>query len=97
GVLRVYGQSRGLGENFTVIDRADAEDLLNDVRSELGLDMGDVRFPKKGTALSIYSRCVNAQEPVEAALRTHFTWCQDYPEQLKTLFRGYTERKQADN
>jgi DNA helicase-2/ATP-dependent DNA helicase PcrA len=95
-LLRLYGQSLGLGDNFTVIDRADAEDLLNDVRSDLALDKGEVRFPKKGTCLSIYSRCVNAQEPVEAALRTHFPWCQDYPEQLKQLFRAYTQRKQTD-
>jgi DNA helicase-2/ATP-dependent DNA helicase PcrA len=96
-LLRVYGESLGLGDNFTVIDRSDAEDLLNDVRGELNLDKGEVRFPKKGTCLSIYSRCVNAQEPVEAALRTHFPWCADYPEQLKQLFRAYTERKQADH
>src|SRR4051812_17075868 len=96
-MLRLYGESLGLGENFTVVDRSDAEDLLNDVRSELNLDKGEVRFPKKGTCLSIYSRCVNAQEPVESALRTHFTWCQDYPEPLKQLFRAYTQRKQADN
>jgi DNA helicase-2/ATP-dependent DNA helicase PcrA len=96
-LLRFYSQSAGLGENFTVIDRSDAEDLLNDVRSEMSLDKGEVRFPKKGTCLSIYSRCVNAQEPVESTLRRHFTWCQDYPEQLKQLFRAYTQRKQADN
>src|SRR5688572_17511207 len=96
-LLRMHRESLGLGENFTVIDRSDAEDLLNDVRSELGLDKGEVRFPKKGTCLGIYSRCVNAQEPVESALRTHFTWCQDYPDQLKQLFRAYTQRKQADN
>src|SRR4051794_35461898 len=44
-LLRVYGESLGLGDNFTVIDRSDAEDLLNDVRSELNLDKGEVRFP----------------------------------------------------
>src|SRR5688500_18776459 len=33
-LLRIHGQSLGLGENFTVIDRSDAEDLLNEVRSE---------------------------------------------------------------
>ena len=56
-----------------------------------------MRFPQKGTCLAIYSRCVNAQEPIEEALRTHFPWCSDYPEQLKQLFRAYTERKQRDN
>src|SRR5581483_7132116 len=93
-LLRLHAQSIGLAEAFTVIDRSDAEDLLNDVRSELALDKGEVRFPKKGTCLAIYSRCVNAQEPIEAALKSHFPWCSAYPDQLKTLFRSYVARKQ---
>ncbi|HSV14498.1 MAG TPA: ATP-dependent helicase, partial [Tepidisphaeraceae bacterium] len=96
-LLRLHSQSIGLGEAFTVVDRADAEDLLNVVRSELSLDKGDVRFPKKGTCLSIYSRCVNAQEPIEEALKTHFPWCSAYPEQLKQLFKAYVARKQQQN
>ena len=96
-LLHIHGRSLGLGENFTVIDRSDAEDLLNEVRSELGLDKGEVRFPKKGTCLSIYSRCVNARQPVEDALKGHFPWCAQYPEPLKRLFREYTLRKQREN
>ena len=96
-LLRLHSQSLGLSENFTVIDRSDAEDFLNVCRADLQLDKGDVRFPRKSTCLAIYSRCVNAQEPIEAALKTHFPWCQDYPEQLKSLFRNYTARKMEQN
>jgi DNA helicase-2/ATP-dependent DNA helicase PcrA len=96
-LLRLHAQSLGLSENFTVIDRSDAEDFLNLCRADLQLDKGDVRFPRKSTCLAIYSRCVNAQEPIEAALKTHFPWCQDYPEQLKVLFRSYTARKMEQN
>ena len=96
-LLRVHSQALGLGESFTVIDRSDAEDLLNVVRSDLALDKGEVRFPRKGTCLAIYSRCVNAREPVEEVLRKQFPWCGEYPEQLKTLFKAYVERKQEQN
>ena len=96
-LLRVHCQSVGLGENFTVIDRSDAEDLLNEVRSEVGLDKGEARFPRKGTCLAIYSRCVNAQEPVESAVRSHFSWCQGYDDELKRLFQAYVARKQEQN
>src|SRR5437867_828125 len=37
-LLRIHSQSLGLGEAFTVIDRSDAEDLMNNARSELDLD-----------------------------------------------------------
>jgi DNA helicase-2/ATP-dependent DNA helicase PcrA len=96
-LLRIHARSLGLGETFTVLDRSDAEDLMNDVRSELALDKGDVRFPRKGTCLAIYSRCVNAQEPVDVTLKSHFPWCMAYPDQLKSLFKAYTARKQAEN
>jgi DNA helicase II / ATP-dependent DNA helicase PcrA len=96
-LLRLYSRPLGLGENFTVIDRSDAEDLLNEVRSELALDQGEVRFPRKNTCLSIYSRRVNAREAVDIALKGHFPWCSQFPEQLKTLFRAYVKRKQEQN
>ena len=93
-LLRLHAQPMGLAETFSVLDRSDAEDLLNDVRSELALDKSDVRFPRKSTCLAIYSRCVNAQEPVEAALKGHFPWCLPFAEQLKGLFKAYSQRKQ---
>jgi DNA helicase-2/ATP-dependent DNA helicase PcrA len=96
-LLRVHSQSLGLGENFTVVDRSDAEDLLNEVRSEIGLDKGEARFPRKATCLSIYSRCVNAQEPIESAVRAHFSWCQGFDDDLKRLFQAYVARKQEQN
>ena len=96
-LLRIFSKSLGLGDDFTVIDRTDAEDLLNEVRAELELDKSQVRFPRKGTCLSIYSRCVNAREPVEDATRSHFPWCAAFAEQLKRLFHAYTLRKQRDN
>lgn len=96
-LLRHYASAIGLSESFTVMDRSDAEDVIHDVRSELQLDKSDVRFPKKGTCLSIYSRCVNAREPIEAALKTHFPWCQAFPDPLKRLFAAYTAYKQQRN
>ena len=96
-ILRIHSEPLGLGESFTVVDRADAEDLLNEVRAELELDRSQVRFPKKGTCLSIYSRCVNAREPVEDATKAHFPWCAGFAEQLKRLFHAYTLRKHRDN
>lgn len=96
-LLRLHGQPLGIGDSFTVLDRSDAEDLLNSVRSELELDKGDVRFPRKETCLAIYSRCVNATDTVEDVLKNQFPWCSAYPEQLKKLFKAFIARKQEQN
>src|SRR5471032_2240597 len=58
-LLREYAPQIGLEENFTIHDRGDAEDLMGLARHELGLSSTVNRFPRKGTCLSIYSRCVN--------------------------------------
>jgi DNA helicase-2/ATP-dependent DNA helicase PcrA len=96
-LLRMHARSVGMSEAFTVLDRADSEDLLNEVRGELQLDQSAVRFPKKATALSIYSRCVNSSEPIEAVLKAHFPWCMSFPDQLKDLFHAYVQRKQRED
>ena len=43
--------------------------------------------------MDIYSRCVNAREPVEEAVETHFPWCKDEVEDLRRLFAAYVDRK----
>src|SRR5437899_5338141 len=50
-LLRLHSKSLGLGDAFTVLDRSDSEDLMNDVRSDLQLDRADARFPRKATCL----------------------------------------------
>jgi DNA helicase-2/ATP-dependent DNA helicase PcrA len=94
-LLRRYGKAIGLPPGFTIHDRADAEDLMNVVRTELGLAKTDQRFPRKGTCMDIYSRCVNAREKLEHALPRHFPWCLQWGAELKRLFDGYVDRKEA--
>lgn len=94
-LLHRYGKSIGLGPNFAVHDRADSEDLMNVVRTDLNLAKTDKRFPKKGTCMAIYSRCVNAREKLDHALKHHFPWCKDWHAELKQLFDGYVDRKES--
>ncbi len=93
-LLRLHGQSISLDPSFTVLDRSDSADLMNLVRSELGLAKKARRFPKKGTCLAIYSRAVNAQKPLEQCLVEAFPWCEEWAEDLRGLFRAYVEGKQ---
>ncbi|TAM36964.1 MAG: ATP-dependent helicase [Burkholderiaceae bacterium] len=96
-LLRDYAGRIGLDESFTIHDRGDSEDLLGLVRHELGFSSTHSRFPKKGTCLSIYSRVVNSQQPLLAVLQQVFPWCTPWEADLKRLFGGYVEAKQAQN
>jgi DNA helicase-2/ATP-dependent DNA helicase PcrA len=94
-LLRMYGGAVGLDPGFTIHDRGDSEDLIDVVRTELGLAKTDKRFPKKGTCMAIYSRCVNAQQKLEHVLPEAYPWCQPYADELKQLFQAYVDRKEA--
>lgn len=93
-LLRLHGREIGLEPDFTILDRADAEDLMHVCRTELDLGSKRRRFPQKSTCLDIYSRCVNAREKLELVLSTRFPWCRDDAENLARLFDLYTERKE---
>ncbi len=92
-LLRVYGRALDLADGFTVLDQSDAADLMNLVRTELGFAKRKRRFARKSTLLSIYSRMVSADRPLEETLETHFPWCQDDAEPMRQIFEGYARRK----
>ena len=73
-LLREYSERIGLDIAFTIHDREDSADLMNLVRHEQGFSKTERRFPAKGTCLAIYSRCVNAEKPLEQILGQSFPW-----------------------
>lgn len=94
-LLRIHGESIGLPPGFTILDRPDSEDLMHAVRTSLDLGEKGRRFPQKSTCLDIYSRCVNAAEPLDHVLKTRYPWCRDDADDLKALFAAYVDRKEA--
>ena len=96
-LLRDYAEQIGLDAAFTIHDREDSADLMNLVRHDKGFSKTESRFPTKGTCLSIYSRCVNAETAIEQVLGSAFPWCAGWAAELKELFAGYVEAKQRQN
>ncbi|WP_423222041.1 ATP-dependent helicase [Ideonella lacteola] len=96
-LLREQAGRLGLSDDFTILDRADAEDLMGWVREAQGLaraaETGSARFPLKGTCLAIYSRAVNSQAQLSDVLRQAFPWCAHAEEGLRGLFRAYEATK----
>ncbi len=93
-LLREYAETIGLAPTFTINDREDSADLMNLVRHDLGFSKTDQRFPTKGTCLAIYSRAVNAEQPLEEVLHLAFPWCEMWQAELQALFARYVEIKQ---
>ena len=96
-LLRLNAESIGLGPSFSILDRGDAEDLMDLVRDQLGLSATRNRFPKKSTCLAIYSYAVNARNTVRDALVRAFPWCMEWENELTQLFAAYVDAKQAQD
>ena len=75
-ILRMYSQVADLPPDFTIIDRTDAEDLLDVIRNDMAFSQKESRFPRKGTCLAIYSRRVNGNDELETVLKKDFPWCE---------------------
>jgi DNA helicase-2/ATP-dependent DNA helicase PcrA len=93
----MYSQSAGLPPDFTIIDRTDAEDLLDVIRNDMALSSKKSRFPRKSTCLAIYSRRVSGDKELETILKEDFPWCEMWKDELQALFLEYVSRKQRQN
>ena len=96
-VLREYAERIGLNASFSILDRGDAEDLLDLVRHDLGFSATKSRFPAKGTCVAIYSRVVNSEAPLDDVLAAAYPWCAQWTAELAKLFAAYVAIKQAQN
>ena len=93
--LRRHHAAVGLPEGFGVLDQSDSADLLDLVRSDLGILSGERRLPKKATLASLYSRSVNTGVPLREVMNENTPWCIEHCEDVATLFRAFVARKHA--
>jgi DNA helicase-2/ATP-dependent DNA helicase PcrA len=96
-LLRIHARQIGIDPGFTILDREDSADLMNHSRHALGLSSKESRFPTKATCLTIYSRAVNTELPLQDLLDEVFPWCREWAEALRTLFAAYVDAKQRQN
>ncbi|MGO9056984.1 MAG: ATP-dependent helicase [Candidatus Binataceae bacterium] len=92
-VLRRHGASIGLQSNFTILDRSDMEDVINLIRTRMGLASKERRFPKKGTLAEIISMARNKARTVEQELEEDFGYLWDNREQILLLAAAYDAYK----
>ena len=90
-----YAEPLGLQPGFSLLDPADAADMMDILRDEQGFATGQVRVPRSATLVDVYSRCVNTRQRLGEVLATDFPWCEPHTEAIAGLFRAYVARKRA--
>jgi DNA helicase-2/ATP-dependent DNA helicase PcrA len=92
-LLRRYGSRIGFGSSFTIIDRADAEGIVNLLKSSLGLAKKDKRFPSKRAIINMISGSVNRSIDLEGLVEEQYAHLSEHLEEILTLYKHYQEFK----
>ena len=92
-LLRRYGSSLGFGSNFTIIDRSDAEGIINLLKSSLGLTGRDLQFPSKRVIINMISGAVNKSKPLDDLIFSQYVHLSEHIEELLKLQSHYQEFK----
>ena len=94
-LLHRYSRHLGLEPDFSIIDRSDAEDVVNFLVGNLGLRDKHKRFPKKRTLVAIFSKAVNRDETLEQVLTREFGQFLEYQGELSVLWEQYESYKRS--
>jgi len=94
-VLRRYANVVGISRDFAILDRSDAEDTVNLIRTKLGFSKTKSRFPRKDALLDILSKSVNKSEPLEKIINGEYSQFAEWLNEIKKIAREYIDYKHS--
>ena len=94
-VLRHHGRKIDLEPSFSIMDRPDSEDLIQMIRTELGLNAKEKRFPRKQTVGEIFSMALNKQWTISDLIERDYPHLYDFLDDLLRLYERYVEYKKT--
>lgn len=95
-LLHQYPGEIGYPDNFTIIDTADALDVIQHVRTQLGLHKKSKRFPNKNTLLSIISAVKNKNLDMRVVVGDQYPQFMENIEQIQQVYEGYQTYKEKN-
>lgn len=96
-ILRKEAHIFGFSPNFTIIDKEDSKDLLEDCIDELGYTKDAKLFPKKDIISNIYSISVNSLKDVEDVISENYSHIEEYSGPIKKVLSRYEQKKKQSN
>lgn len=97
-LLRRWATRMGLQPNFTIIDPADAEQLIRGSIQELGLkSKGDKSFPKPRTIFSTISKARNMELTLPELIETQADHLWEYAQAIEQIAQAYSRSKAMHN
>ena len=92
-ILRKYAKLLGISNNFTILDRSDSEDAVNFIRTQLGFNKQDKRFPRKRAIMEVISTSVNKSVPIDDVLYDEYPQFMEWTDEIKKINSEYAKYK----
>lgn len=92
-ILRKYAVQIKMHPNYTIVDRSDAEDIINVIRTQMELNKKEKRFPRKSTLMNIISKATNKCISIDDIVFNEYPNYTDYLEDIGEVAVCYQEYK----
>ncbi len=92
-LLRQHGHHLGFPPGFTIIDRGDAEGIINLLKSSLGLAGAGKRFPSKRIIMNLMSGAINKARPLEELVFENHIHLSEFVDDFHTIRDHYNQFK----
>jgi DNA helicase-2/ATP-dependent DNA helicase PcrA len=96
-LLRRHAREVGFQPGFTIMDRADQEDLISAVLDSSGIETRAIRFPTAEVMGDIFSFALNTDRPVPQVIGEKYKRFQPLTDQIGFIQKKYEERKRFSN
>ena len=96
-ILRRHAEVLGWRQDFTILDREDAKDLLQACVDEAGIDVKEKRFPKPDVLGDIFSMALNTGRSIAETLAQDYDHFAPLAPKIEDIANRYRARKQSTN
>jgi DNA helicase-2/ATP-dependent DNA helicase PcrA len=96
-LLKKHALAIGYGENFTILDREDARELMATAIVDAKIDTSKARFPKADVLLEIASAAINQQKPAREVLIQRAPRFAHLSDEIMSVCRAFVQKKAALN
>jgi DNA helicase II / ATP-dependent DNA helicase PcrA len=96
-ILRRHAEVIGWREDFSIMDREDAESMIGAILDKEGIRAADKKFPKAGVLADMFSYAVNTGAPLGGVVARKYPYFAGYAERIAAVQAAYEGRKREAN
>ena len=96
-ILRRHAPDLGYRQDFTILDREDASDLIKTCIAEADIDVKATRFPKADVLADVFSMALNTQRSIAESVAQEHPHFAELVARIAEIAQRYATRKRAAN